>query len=118
MIATAYFTESGRIGAVHYGPDFDTLYRQLDTDQDLVAGEFDGNTYYVLNGEPTERPKQATTLTGLQLTYLPTPSTLRINSTAYPVTDSTVDLEFPLPGTYHLRVEAFPYLDWTAEVTV
>lgn len=85
---------------------------------DTDGTQIDSTTHYVLDGELIKRHAQATTLTGLWLTNLPIPSTLYIDGTAYLVDQFTVELDFPLPGTYSLRVEAFPYLDWTAEVTV
>lgn len=72
---------------------------------------------YIHNGQPTPRPASPIARSGLTLSNVPTGSTLFIDGTAYPVQD-TVDLSFPLPGTYALRVECFPYLDWTDEVTV
>ena len=88
-----------------------------------VEGIYDYRTHYIdltdpENPTPTERPAQATTLTGLVLSDLPVPCTIHIDEQAYPLTDTTVELDFPLPGTYRLRVEAFPHLDWTTSITV
>lgn len=73
---------------------------------------------YILNGVPTERPAQATALTGLVLTDLPVPCTVYINDEAFPHDELSLELDFPLPGTYTVRVEAFPYLDWSATIPV
>lgn len=73
--------------------------------------------YYILNGEVTERPASPVSRTGLTLLDVPVGSKLYINGVSYDA-EGTVELEFTLPGTYSLRVECFPYLDWVDEVTV
>jgi hypothetical protein len=73
--------------------------------------------HYILNGQVTERPASPVTLTDLTLNNLPVGGDLFIDGTRYEITDETVELEFPLPGTFNLRVERFPYLDWTGSVT-
>ena len=72
---------------------------------------------YILNGAVTERPASPVSRTGLTLLDVPTGSTLRINGVSYPA-EGTVELDFTYPGTYALRVECFPFLDWTDEVVV
>lgn len=82
-----------------------------------VDGQHDCQTHYFLNGEVTERPASPITRSDLTLSDVPAGSTLYINGTAYPA-EGEVTLDFPLPGTYSLRVECFPYLDWTDEVII
>lgn len=82
-----------------------------------VDGIHNGDTHYILDGEVTERPASPVTRTDLTLLDVPEGSTLWINGESYGAA-GTVELEFPLPGTYSLRVECFPYLNWTDEVTV
>jgi len=72
---------------------------------------------YILNGEVTERPASPVSRTDLTLLAVPEGSKLYINGESYDAA-GTVELEFPLPGTYSLRVECFPFLDWTDVVTV
>jgi hypothetical protein len=72
---------------------------------------------YILNGEVTERPASPVSRTDLTLLSVPTGSKLYINGESYDAA-GTVELEFPLSGTYSLRVECFPFLDWTDVVTV
>lgn len=84
----------------------------------FVEGHHPAERLYMVDGQPTERPTQSTQLTGLTLADVPANATLHIDGQSYPLTDTTVDLDFPLPGTYRLRVECWPYLDWTGEVTV
>lgn len=113
---TYYFHESGKIAAVYSGlclESMDEVYAGCNR----VEGAFDGSTYYILNGEPAERPASPVTRTGLVLSNVPTGSTLFINGESY-AAEGTVDLEFPLPGRYSLRVERFPFLDWSDEVVV
>ena len=69
------------------------------------------------NPIPAERPASPVSRTGPTLLDVPVGSTLWINGTPYPA-EGTVELEFTYPGTYSLRVECFPFLDWTDEVTV
>lgn len=74
-------------------------------------------THYILDDQLTERPASPVSRTDLTLLDVPVGSTLWINGVSYPA-EGTVDLEFTYPGTYSLRVECFPFLDWTDEVTV
>ena len=83
----------------------------------FVAGAYPGPAYYANNGQPTPRPASPISRSGLTLRNVPTGATLTIDGTHYSA-QGTVSLNFPLPGTYALRVECFPYLDWTDEVTV
>ena len=84
---------------------------------DVPTTHIDFNRHYVLNGELTQRPTSPVTRTDLTLLGVPEGSTLWINGESYDA-EGDVALEFPLPGTYRLRVECFPYLDWTDEVVV
>ena len=83
----------------------------------VVEGEYDSREFYILNGQPTERLASPVILSDLTLQGVPTGSTLTINGESY-AAEGDVELEFPLQGTYRLRVECWPYRDWTGEVTV
>lgn len=74
-------------------------------------------TEWVDDGALAARPAQDSTLTGLVLASLPDPCEVVIEGDRYPVTGGTVTLSFGLPGTYAVRVEAFPWLDADFEVT-
>jgi hypothetical protein len=118
---TEYNSTTGQMGGVHSGyQDAESVLSQIFmTGMDAaVEGEYDNRTHYILNGEPTERPTQSTTLDGRSLTGLPVPATLHIDGETYTVDNGEAELEFPLPGTYRLRVEAWPFKDWEGEVTV
>jgi hypothetical protein len=82
-----------------------------------VNGMFDSRHYYVVDGQPTERPSSPVSRAGLTLQGVPNGATLWINGDSY-AADGNVELELPMPGTYRLRVECFPYLDFADEVTV
>jgi hypothetical protein len=91
-----------------------------------VSGFYTNTDHYMLNGEPTERPASPVTLSGLTLQGVPAGSTLTIasaslstsNGERYENVEGDVELEFPLPGSYSLRVECWPYKDWEGEVVV
>lgn len=83
----------------------------------IVDGYYIYPLYFLAGGEPTERPVSPVTRTDLTLHDVPEGSTLFINGESYPA-EGEVELEFPLPGTFALRVECFPFLDWADEVTV
>lgn len=83
----------------------------------VVEGEYDNRDFYIFNGEVTERPASPVTLSDLTLLGVPAGSTLTIKGERYEA-EGDVELEFPLPGTYSLRVECWPYKDWEGEVVV
>lgn len=82
-----------------------------------VEGHYNADKFYVLAGQPTERPSSPVTLSDLTLMDVPAGSTLWINAERYENVEGNIELEFPLPGTYRLRVECWPYRDWEGEVT-
>lgn len=116
------YTADGQCGMIWSFPDEAALELNRREDRGYLDGAWPGMTYYVdlsgLDPVAVARPEQAVTLTGQTLSNLSNPCTLYIDGTAYPVNDTLVELDFTLPGTYRLRVEAFPYLDWLGEVTV
>jgi hypothetical protein len=83
-----------------------------------IEGLGHADKFYVLDGVLTERLTQSTTLDGRTLTGLPVPALLHIDGETYTVDDGEAELDFILPGTYRLRVEAWPFKDWEGEVTV
>ena len=120
MIFTEYNRSTGQLGGVHSG----YATRELALAQvfwpgmdAVIAGQHNPQTHYIHNGQPTPRPASPVSRSHLTLSNVPAGSTLHIDGTAY-AAQGTVELSFPLPGTYSLRVECFPYLDWNDEVTV
>ena len=114
---TEYETETGLIHMAYSFPaDEDgPIHRDGFS---YVPGFYTNTDHYIHNGEPTERPTQSTTLNDCTLIGLPVPATLHIDGETYTVDDGEAELDFILPGTYRLRVEAWPFKDWEGEVTV
>ena len=123
---TEYDSNNGRIGGIHSGYDTadaalsQVFWPGMDA---VVEGEYDNRDFYILNGQPTERPASPVTLSDLTLQGVPAGSTLTIASASLSTgnresydAEGDVELEFPLSGTYRLRVECWPYKDWTGEV--
>lgn len=53
----------------------------------------------------------------MTLSGLPKPSTVMVGAEAYNVPDGVLEWATLMPGTYRIRIEAWPYLDWESEVT-
>ncbi len=77
----------------------------------LVTGKADGETQYVRGVALTARPQSPAALAGRRLTKLPSPCVIIVNDTIYTCDETEADLEFDQPGTYRVRVIAWPYLD-------
>lgn len=80
-----------------------------------VEGFAHGDAWYVLDGELTERPASPVSRANLTLLNVPEGSKLTVNGESFDA-EGEVELEIPLPGTYSVRVECFPYLDFEEEV--
>lgn len=88
-------------------------------DWHVVEGLWNGSTHYMGPNFPLERQPSAITRTGLVLDNVPAGAVLHIDDQQYSLTaGGQITLNFPVPGAYQLRVEAFPHLDWTDTVTV
>lgn len=116
-IATSYDISTGKIGMTMKSDAEDACEINHIDGMGWVLGAFRRDTHYVLNGEPTERPSSPVSRTDLTLQDVPNGATLWISGVSYPA-EGDVELEFPLPGVYSLRVECFPYKDWEGEVVV
>ena len=108
--------DAGRITATIDAPDEDAGHYGGMV-QWAESGRITPYEHYILNGQPTERPASPVTLSDLTLQGVPAGSTVTINGESYSA-EGDVELEFPLPGTYSLRVECWPYKDWAGEVVV
>lgn len=111
-----YDPDTGRIGMRHGFPDEECFELNRNPLMGYLEGDFDGAEYYSVDGQATARPASPVTLSDLTLQGVPEGSTLWINGESYDA-EGDVELEFPLPGTYRLRVECWPYKDWEGEVT-
>ena len=114
MVVTEY--EDDRLGWILDFPDEASMLASMEG-KTYVEGSYSGGTHYVVNGQPTQRPASPVTLDGMTLMDVPAGSTVLLDGQSYPA-EGDVELEFPLPGTYRLRVECFPYLEWEEEVVV
>jgi hypothetical protein len=118
MIDVTYYDKStGVLGEAWFYPSEESKDLNVQG-RDYVDGKWDSRTHYILNGQATERPTSPVTLSGLTLQGVPAGSTLTIKGERYENVEGDVELEFPLPGTYRLRVECWPYKDWEGEVEV
>ena len=116
MITITEYDANGALTCLRAFSDEETY--DLNSDNPHIMGSYSGADYHVVDGQPTERPASPVTLSDLTLLAVPTGSTLTINWERYENVEGDVELEFPLQGTYRLRVECWPYRDWEGEVTV
>jgi hypothetical protein len=86
-------------------PPFPTAKRQW------VEGAWFGKDVYVVDGVVTDRPVCPATLDGYTLNSLPVPCEIKVNNSTYPCDESSATLSFNQPGTYSIKVIAWPYLD-------
>lgn len=70
-----------------------------------------GDGQYLVAGTVYDRPESPAVLNGSLITGLPFGATIVINDAVYHCDDDHVELEFDQPGTYAIRVIAWPYLD-------
>ena len=125
MIDVTYYDKStGVLGEAWFYPSEESKDLNVQG-RDYVDGKWDSRTHYILNGQATERPTSPVTLSDLTLLGVPAGSTLTIASASLSTSngerydaEGDVELEFPLPGTYSLRVECWPYKDWEGEVVI
>lgn len=116
MIDYLIYDPEGRIIQTGTIPD-DMLHLQSSEGKTAIPGGADLDKDYVVEGRVTTRPSQRTELVASKLTGLPQPCTIYINGSVYPCRDEQADLEFTYPGSYTVRIEAFPYLNTEFRVT-
>ena len=76
-----------------------------------VEGAWWGKPVYVVDGEVVSRPENPAVVSDQKLENVPVPATVIVNGTSYETNESTVELGFNQPGTYTVKVVAWPYLD-------
>lgn len=84
--------------------------------QPFVEGEWFDKGVYVVNGVVTDRPACPAILVANTLNGLPVPCEIKVNDSAYHCDESSATLEFNQPGTYAIKVVAWPYLDGEFEI--
>jgi len=111
MIVT-FFDVTGRFLQVLEG-DFNLVIEP--TAATLAMPYIEGHYSYedwLENGTVQKRPACPASLNGTTLHDVPANSTIAINDQTYDCEDGgTVELEFDQPGTYHVRITCWPYLD-------
>lgn len=108
----AKYDETGCILFIGEVPEF-MLELQGDN---VYVGSVDQATQYIKAGALLDRPTSPAKLAGASLINLPSPCTITINGAAYPCADTSAELDFTYPGTYRVKVGAWPYLDAAFEV--
>lgn len=110
-MAISYYDKDGRItGELSGDAVAINLTKELTT-QSWVDGMWFWKPVYVLDGEVVDRPENPATVSGSALENVPVPATIIINGTSYDTNESRVELGFSQPGTYDVKVVAWPYLD-------
>jgi hypothetical protein len=111
METISYYLPNGAItGILKADPKSMELNKQVATDP-YIDGEWDCQVYYVTNNQATLRPENPTTVSGQILENVPVPATVIVNGTSYETSESRVELGFSQPGTYAVKVVAWPHLD-------
>lgn len=90
-------------------------------DADWVAGTFNADKYYIDPGtvHPVPRPEmEGVTVAGNIVSGLPAPCEVECNGAEYKITDGEFEYDTPVPGTYPIKIKAWPYIEWEGEITV
>jgi len=116
-VATEYDLSTGEFGMTMIADGENACELNQRDGMGWVEGVWKSDTHYVVNGQPTARPASPVTIDGMTLMNIPAGSTVLLDGQSYPA-EGDVELEFPLPGTYQLRVIAWPHKDWEGEVVV
>lgn len=113
---TLYDQESGKIQSIVSGDPPSIAATKENTTSPWVDGGFHWDNYYVLDGVAVPRPVNPAVLSGPSLLNVPVPAEVIIGASSYQTNESTVTLEFNMPGTYKVKVVSFPYLDAEFEI--
>jgi hypothetical protein len=110
-MAITFYNERGEFTAELSGDKpIVELTKELSTER-WVDGDWFGKPFYALDGVAVPRPENPTTVSGQALENVPAPATVIINGTSYETNESRVELGFSQPGTYAVKVVAWPHLD-------
>ncbi|HXA46649.1 MAG TPA: hypothetical protein VNW52_03390 [Burkholderiaceae bacterium] len=110
------YDAAGRIVRTGFCPD-GMEQVQAQTGESMLPVDADLQLDYVQNGAVRARPTNPATLNANTITGIPTGAILTISGVAYTVDDGVAELDFTLPGTYSILINAFPYLDANFTVT-
>lgn len=125
MNITIFDPRSGKINRVIIAP-FGVAQDQVQEGESWVGGHSDDLIHYVDGGLIVNRPTMPCTINKTTITAdstdtaiisnLPEPCTVTFKGQEYEVTDGTFGFTADLPGTYAVKVEAWPHLDATFTV--
>lgn len=98
---------------------------QIQPGEALVLGASNDVLHYVLNGEIVDRPSfniskteiVADDLDEAVIADLPDPITVTVDGVAYEVTGGSLAITSPMPATYNIEIDHWPYLPFSTEVT-
>jgi len=118
MTAITIADSTGRITMSALLPAFMVPIQDVPVGGSVVLGTGNWKTQYVNNGQIVDRPANTTTLSGMQLSNVPNPSSVTIGTaSAETVTDGEVEISITQPGTYAVSVSSWPMLDANFTVT-
>ena len=111
MNIISFYDSTGKItGSADFPPGVADMIKEH-TAAPFVDGLWLDLPVYVVDGNAVNRPDNPTTLTGRILSNVPVPATIKINADSYASSESEVELSFNQPGTYTVKVIAWPHLD-------
>lgn len=80
--------------------------------ESCLLGSVEDDKHYVSQGKIIRRPVLPVHVNGLTLSGVPAEASIVIEGQTYTADGSPVELEFSLPGTYQVRINKWPYLEW------
>ena len=111
MMTISFYNQRGEITSELFGDQVVIdLTKKLTTDA-WVEGAWFGQNKYVSEGVVLSRPDNTATVSGQTLENVPIPATVIVNGSSYETNEATIELDFNQPGTYLIKVVAWPYLD-------
>lgn len=122
-VAVEYDPTTGRLGIGMVSDSDDAKTLNARTGRAWIDGAASTDSHYVANPSTTPaltaRPTSPITIDGTTLKDVPAGAVINIDGDTTVVEEADdVELIFPLSGTYEVRVQHFPYLDFVTEVTV
>ena len=85
-----------------------------------IGDYYDGEKFIAVRNFPGSISKtilSANAIDSIEISTLPNPCTITVNSDTYEVTDGVFEFTVDTPGTYIIKAECFPYQPKEWEVT-
>ena len=127
MMFSGYWLASGEIYREGSAPDGEE-WVQAGAGEGIVLGRHDGGTHWVEGGEVVPRPAIEAVLSkttifadgidAATIAGLPDPCVLSVDGEVREVAGGEAGFRSSEPGTYEVAVAAWPYLPWSATITV